>query len=291
MAGIPSRQRHLRAATVTAPALVTSALVTSALVAPALVALVVAIALALAGCGGTSPNANASPSGDGQFGGAPSGSASATTTGGSTPSSGPTSPLYPTTAKAYAQELLKAWSNKNYSRLDQLAVVSAVAQIKDSITYGGLPNTNWHYINCDGAAGTTHCTFRNDNGDETVIALNNSQIGHPTAVTEAPLDRTVYATSPGPYVANFIGAWSTGNRQRMLAYSTQAVVDYAAPLPAITSYNLGCSPAGSKTNVMIYGIGDDLGKSDAFVVDTALASAGKKHAIVDHTTVVAAPSC
>jgi hypothetical protein len=279
MAGISSRRWRVSDAAATAP---------TALAIP-LVA--VALAFALAGCGtGKNAGTDASPSTDTQIGGAPSGTASATPAGSAT-ASVPASPLYPTTAKAYAQEFLKAWSKKDYSRLDQLGSVAAVQQVKDSVTYGGLPNANWHYIKCDGGGGTTHCTFRNDNGDETVIALNDSQIGHPTAVTEAPLDRTVYATTPGQYVNNFIGAWENDNRQRMLAYSTQAVVDWAVTKPPITSYTLGCNAAAGKTDVMIDGLGGDLGKSYGLEVDNALAGAGKKHAIVNHVTPAAAPPC
>jgi hypothetical protein len=77
----------------------------------------------------------------------------------------------------------------------------------------------------------------------------------------------------------------------MLAYSNQTVLSYAKTHPAIGSHNLGCDGAAGSTYVMVYGIGDDLGKEAAFQVNNEAASAGQKHAIVATAPVMAAPAC
>jgi hypothetical protein len=102
-----------------------------------------------------------------------------------------------------------------------------VQQIRDSITFGGKPNSTWTYISCrPGDTGFTICVFRNAHGDETAITMNDTQIGFPTAVTEAPLERTRYAASTNDYVSAFIYAWQQGNQQRMARYSSTSTKDY-----------------------------------------------------------------
>lgn len=240
-----------------------------------------ALALALAACSGsggadTSGTPKNTPAasltGADQIGGAPVGTA---TTGAARP---PAAAAYPHGAKAYAQALLKAWNRKDQARLAQLATAAAVQQIKDSVQTGGLPNPNWQYVSCEGATGSTYCTFRNDNGDQTVIRLENSQLGHPTAVTEAPLDRTVFAADAVTYVANFIGAWQHGNTARMKAYATNAVIR-ALPGTPPSAYSPCSTAAAGSTYVRIQGLSDSSGYNQTFrVLDTTL---GHPHAILE----------
>src|SRR5262245_43063719 len=144
----------------------------------------------LSACAAKSGQASGNPTatGAGQIGGAPTPTDTPPSPTKTTTS--PAAPYYPKDAKAYALEWIQAWSKKDYNRLDGLGQLASTTQAKTYIDSGGAPNSGWHYIMCDGAAGTTHCTYRNDNGDEAVVALQNQQLGHEHAVTESPLDRT-----------------------------------------------------------------------------------------------------
>jgi hypothetical protein len=219
----------------------------------------------------------AGPTGEDGIGGAPSGSPTA----GHTPPAGPT---YPTGARAYAQALLRAWARKDYARLAQLASADAVQQIKDSAQTGGLPNANWHHVGCNGTAGSTYCTFRNDNGDETVIRLLNTGLGHASAVTEAPLDRTVFAADAVTYVANLLTAWQHGNAARMKAYTTIAAYG-ALPDAPPSAYSPCSTSAAGSTYVRIQGLSDSSGFNETLrVQDSRL---GHPHAIVEVSMVPA----
>lgn len=265
----------------------------------ALIAVAALATVALGACGksGSKGNSGSNETANGQLGSAPTGAATpgASATAGPPATTGSggggnTAPTYPTTAKAYAQALLKAWANKNYTRLDQLAITSAVQQIKDSITYGGLPNANWHYLNCQGAAGATYCTFRNDNGDETVIRLNNSQIGHPTAVTEAPLSRTEFPADASAYVNNFIDAWQQGNQQRMLAYANQSVVNFVTHYTPLAGSQI-CPPDGAAGSqyLTVKGLGDSAGALYLFRLTSEVLARQGKHAITSASIPASSP--
>jgi hypothetical protein len=221
----------------------------------ALAAATIAItALALAACGGKNNTSGSSTSGgDSSIGIAPSSSSTPDTAGaggvgsgggagsgggGATPVTGgggasggasiaPT--YYPKDAKGYVQELLKAMAQPNYARISQLAVQSAVQQIKDSINgNGGNPNSQWPYLNCVTGTGPNQstCVARNSHGDELTVKLNQLQLGFPTAVTEAPLSRTEYPGDPGSYAAAFMTAWRDGNQQRMARLSSDTIKTY-----------------------------------------------------------------
>ena len=245
------------------------------------------------GNGGQANGGNGGTGGDVTIGGSPSGTPSPGGGGATTPPpTGQPAPTYPKDARAYSVAFLTAWGKKDYTRLGQLGALSAVQQVKDSVNTGGVPNTNWHYIKCEGAMGSNYCTFRNDNGDETVIRLTNELVGKPQAVIEAPLDRTRYANKPADYVGLFQGAWAAGNAQRMLAYSTQDVVNWAKANQPITSLSPSqCDGVAGATYVTLIGAGADLGRSATFKVSNDLVSQGRKHAITDHTAVVAVGAC
>jgi len=234
--------------------------------------LALAAAVSLAGCGNQTPSGQA-PSVTTTLGSSesptatPATSASASPTPGKT-GGGSTVVTYPTTAKGYAQALLTAWANKNSSRIDQLAIQSAVQQIKDN----GYPNSQWTYINCDASGETTSCIFRNAHGDEVLLTLTTTQIGHPTAVTQALLSRTSYPSNASDYVGAFIQAWRMGNLQRMtrLANSTVTTALKGQTAPSgYTAYVSGtkvtaeATPAGSGPSYVFTFIPDNLAKAHA----------------------------
>jgi hypothetical protein len=194
-------------------------------------AVAVAAALAMGACSGDgSPGPGTTTPADSHIGGAPPLTPAPASTGAPSPSQGGgnNAPLYPRAARAYAQELLKAWAGPDYTRLSQLAVQSAVQQIRDSIKSGGKPNAQWTHVSCGAAEspGFTRCVFRNAHGDETGIVLKNSQLGFPAAVTEAPLDRTEYRDQASSYIDAFISAWQQGNHQRMARLSSTSIKNY-----------------------------------------------------------------
>ncbi len=231
-----------------------------------------ALALSACGTGNGGPPGTGGTGGDSQIGGAPSGTTSATATTPPAPGGGG-APVYPKDAKLYAQELFKAWAKPDYNRLGQLAIQSAVQQIKDSINFGGQPNSQWTYVRCGSAetSGFTACVFRNAHGDEATIKMANAQLGFPTAVTEAQLMRTQYANDPGSYVAAFINAWQEGNTQRMARLANTSVknvvVGSGTPLAAFGQ----STPAyigGGYSKVEINGLSSDSGRYYTFSVLT-----------------------
>lgn len=231
------------------------------------------VALGLTACGKADPGpgggGSGPPSGDEQIGGAPPGSA--TPTAGATPTraGGKQTPLYPRDARAYGQEFLRAWNSGNDARLTQLGDTAAVQQVRDSVSTGGRPNTQWTFIRCGPAEqmpAHTACVFRNAHGDETVLEMINVKLGAPNAVTKAPLDRTRYPDDPVGYVGALLGAHTAGNQQRVLRLSTATV-----------RRALTCTLAGGSTarlelidsmysRVIVTGVGPELGKAYEFKV-------------------------
>jgi molecular chaperone DnaK len=191
---------------------------------------------------------------------------------------GANSQVYPKDARSYGFELLKAWAKSDYARLGQLATQSAVQQVKDSVSSGGVPNSQWISIQCtpNNASNTTSCVFRNAHGDETVVKLSNSQLGFATAVTEAPLDRTVYPNDPRQYAENLLQAHSDGNQQRVLRLSNDSVKSrLSCTFGHQTSMT---SMDGMYAKVTVSGLGVHLGKKYDFRV--LVSPGGKPNAVV-----------
>jgi hypothetical protein len=247
--------------------------------------------LALGACGGkdnTAQTGNAG-TGDSVIGGAPSESATLGAAasagsngnggGGSGSGSGTanSAPIYPKDAKGYVQELLKAMAKPDYARISQLAVQSATQQIKENVTSGGNPNSQWPYVACttDTGANQSTCVARNSHGDELTVKVNQSQLGFPTAVTEAPLERTTYPSTPGDYVGALLFSYEKGNQQRMVRLSSDTVKSKIT-----CSFGKQISVAsidGTYSKVTVDGIGVDLGKKYEFKVLTA--TGGKANAV------------
>ncbi len=250
-------------------------------------------ALTLTGCGSgdkTPPAATGTTGGDSAIGGAPASSGPATPSsgastraddsgsGGSGSNSGSGStPSFPKDAKGYVQELVKAMAKPDYPRISQLAVQSAVTQIKDSLTSGGNPNSQWPYIACTANTGPnqTTCVARNSHGDQLTVKLNQLQLGFPTAVLEVPLERTTYPSSPGNYVAALLEAYAQGNQQRMVRLSSDTVAskikcDFGKQI-------FEAALDGTYSKVTVNGLGVDLAKKYEFKVLTA--SGGKANAV------------
>jgi hypothetical protein len=244
------------------------------------VTLIAAVATALSGCadnGADTPNFTSGM-------GTPNPSASASASASSSPSPGASPstatskpPSYPTNAKDYAIATATAWASgggrSNPERFAQLATEGAMLQVE---TWKGIDG-HWGYISCDGTAGSSHCLFRNYNGDELTITIVNQYLGQPHAATEMLIDKTLYSTDATAYARNFMLAWVNGNTPRMLALSSQSVVDKTKTLTAISSSTTIASGAAGSTYVKFEGLGPDLGRGLTIRVENL--SLGKRSAI------------
>lgn len=214
---------------------------------------VVLFALLVSGCG-KKADPQAVPSVATSAGGSatPAATETATASPSKTPG-GDTGPTYPGNAKDYTKALLQAWSAKNTSRINQLANQGAALQIGGM----GTPNGEWNtYVSCNpDGSGYTKCIYRNVHGDEATIRLQNSQIGHPTAVTEALLDKTQYPNDAAGYAQAFWGAWSHGNTDRMRRLSNSgSVVSFFNGKEKPTGATAYPTDAGQYVNVRMEGL-------------------------------------
>jgi hypothetical protein len=251
--------------------------------APLALALGLAVSAALVGgCAHRPGSDNGGPNdtgsqaaGVGGVGGDSSGTPGPGETGGGNNSPAP--PTYPNDAKVYGQAAINAWVGGQSTRLGQLAASGAVSQFA---SIQGHPDTHWQYIQCDGAAGSSHCTFRNNNGDQLVLRLTNETLGKPRALEEVVYDRTTYSGNANQYVSDFLGAWFNGNKQRMLTYANQKTVDFLAqytPLKDWTAQNNGPNDQAGHTYVFEAGSPGNGGGSYTFKLLNS--SLGKAHAI------------
>jgi hypothetical protein len=242
-----------------------------------------ALILPAAGCGAKQNNQGAGATtgagGDGQIGGAPTtvatgdptgspttgsggsgsggsgGSGSGSGGSGSGGSGGQPAPTYPAAAKDYALAFLKAAGARNATRVDQLSTSAVAVQIRTT----PIPNSTWTYTSCQTAAGISECTFYDANGNVVTVTLNVSQLGHPTAVTGAVLDKLEFPKDRVGYGHAFLNAWRNGNKAAMRAFAALSAINAVTPQTepvgiqacevsggAVTYYGL---PAGDAFNV------------------------------------------
>ena len=84
---------------------------------------------------------------------------------------------YPSSARAYAEAILAAWSAK---KLDRLGLLTSAEVQEQLIEIPGPIDTHWHYSRCDGAAGSSYCVFFNNPGDMITLRVANAALGTPT---------------------------------------------------------------------------------------------------------------
>ncbi|HEX6870136.1 MAG TPA: hypothetical protein VF163_03470 [Micromonosporaceae bacterium] len=166
------------------------------------------------------------------------------------PTTKPPAPSYPSTARAYAEAVLAAWKQGNLSRLGALTTPEVQEQI---IEIPGPPNQTWTYRNCDGAAGSSYCSFVNANGDVITLRISHSLLSKAHAAVEVRFDQTIYASDPVEYVNEFIKAWQDANRVRMLKLSNSTAVDYFTHYtPPPSGYSTCTDGAMGTTYVRVY---------------------------------------
>ncbi len=250
-----------------------------------------ALGAACSKSGGTPTAVQTTTSGDTYFGGAPSASASASagnTGGGNNGGSGNnggggnSGPTYPNDAKSYGLAFLQAVSSGDKDRIKALAVNGAVAQVSDGF-YNNL-NGQWTYRSCGpdsndpGDQNKTSCVYDNGVGDEMIVEMNKLQLGAPTAVMSAQLDKTTYPSSPGDYVGELMSAYQNGNNNRVIRLSSGSV---KGKLTCNLSGGAMPDPPqqvdGSTSTVQLNGLGPSLGQYYVFTVLTS--PGGKANAV------------
>jgi hypothetical protein len=140
-------------------------------------------------------------------------------------------PAYPATAQAYAEAVLEAWPGDDdvwFAALTTPMVYEQLVELPASI------DDNWDFHMCDGAAGSSYCSFINDDGDVLVLRISHALLSQPHAAIQVTLDETTYPEDGVLYVKEFVKAWQFGNQVRMLLLSTPEVVVKVGNAPTVT---------------------------------------------------------
>jgi hypothetical protein len=116
---------------------------------------------------------------------------------------------------------MKAWLTCDTAKLHTVLSDPAFGQV----TAIGVPklDMNWSFVSCDGAMGSNYCTFRNKLGSDLLLHLRNDLTVK--AIVEVTLTPTVYHSDPEKYAREFLEAFVNHNKPRMVALSSQAIVD------------------------------------------------------------------
>lgn len=186
---------------------------------------------------GPEPTSTVEADGEGAFG--------TSTTEASAPDPGPTdiSPTYPDDAEAYAEEVMEAWGGGSASWLEALTAEAAYYGIAD---LNASPYDPWQLLRCDGAAGSSYCSFTNPDGDLITLRISHQLLGDAHAATEVTLEKTVYPNDSVLYVKEFVEAWQFGNTARMVKLSSPAVANKVPDTPptSVTYLPLDCCGGG-----------------------------------------------
>jgi hypothetical protein len=193
---------------------------------------VVAALVLLPGCGSGQPGGAAGPNaeGVGTAGGASGSLGEAPDTPGvpeapaptSAPPPAPPPASFPTTARAYAEATVAAWSTGDMARLGELTTPGAYEQFTDDVP--GDLKTDWIHYRCDGVAGSNYCTLRNGDGDSLRLRITNQRLGAADAVAELSANLTTFPANGEAYVSEFVRAWAGANTPRMRALARPDVV-------------------------------------------------------------------
>lgn len=242
----------------------------------ALAAAVLLPVLIACGGGGTpGTTATTGPSGDLEFG---------TATASATPAPPPDSD-YPTTARAYAEAIIKAtWVDHDLDALFALTTAGVSEQLMEI----PLPlDLDWHFHECRSELPVWVCVFFNDDGDALSLSIQDSLLGEEEAGTAVGLDKTEYPSAAVAYVRAFVDAWRGGNEYRMGKLATSGVIGFVdgKTVPANGYLACGDGAAGS-TYVRVYGAG---GPEYVFQVTNAKLSHGD--AISGQITPPNPPAC
>ncbi|HZN76768.1 MAG TPA: hypothetical protein VFC00_34510 [Micromonosporaceae bacterium] len=87
---------------------------------------------------------------------------------------------FPSDPQAYAEAVLAAWDQGASTRLGDLTD----ADTNQKLMAIGHPNMQWTLDQCDGAAGSSFCTFHNTNSDTILLRITNQLLGNAHAATD-----------------------------------------------------------------------------------------------------------
>jgi len=256
-----------------------------------LAATAVLAALTLTACGksgGTTPAATTDPAaGNGRIGDVPSESASPTSgsgNGGGIGGGGTQAPTFPSDAKGYGLEILKAWAGKNNTRLATLVDSNSVNQIA---TYG-FPNSQWTYYTCIPDPTYNRCSYTNGSADVVTMSITNALLGKPKAGSTITYTHNGIPTNTSDYVAQFISAWQMNNDYaQMSALSTPSVVSYFSqtshfPVGTTVMKPAPCTNNKSKTCVEVQATPLGSAPSIYVIVDLSKTDHAKPNGIIGY---------
>lgn len=253
---------------------------------------IASVLLALGACskpaGTAGPGPTSTDSGQGQLGEGgtsttPAATATQKTGGGG---GGTQAPLYPSDAKTYGLEILKAIGNKDNARLAALADLNTVNYAQQYQN----KNAQWTYTDCANGT-TTSCHYYNQTGDIAMVGMITAKLGQAGAGNSVYLDQSTYPTDPSGYVSSFVSNWTGDNYARMVALSSTSIADHFRPLTKFGTYGGGFTPSAphpcvtnaSKTCVDVSATGGTQNlPTQHFIVDPAKISAGKPNGITGY---------
>jgi hypothetical protein len=156
----------------------------------------------LAGCSG-SPGSPPAPSGP--TSGAPAASATDPT---GTGVIGTAAATFPADAPTYANEAVTAWRQGDHGRLAQL---NDPADSVFSTLDAGNYNKQFALYRCDGAAGSSFCSFYNAVGDTLTLRVQNQRLGQAHAIVDGQWKPITFPTDFRAYAEEAIAAWAGHN--------------------------------------------------------------------------------
>lgn len=137
-----------------------------------------------------------------------------------------------------AAQFMTAWLSCDTATVKSLTTAEAY----NGVVKIGVPKLDmtWTYVMCDGAMGSTYCTYRNKLGSDLIVKLRNDATAQP--ITEVKLDPTVYHTDALKYAKEFLDAFTAHNKPRMVALSSPAIVDAIVADAPPAGYTITLSP-------------------------------------------------
>jgi hypothetical protein len=136
---------------------------------------------------------------------------------------------YPSDAGAYSQQAITAWRNHDNTTLSALNASSdTVFQQLNSGNYNTAFTTLYM---CDGAAGSTYCTYYNAVGDTLRLQLRNDLLGHAHAIIGGTLIPITFPMDDKAYAQEALNDWQ-GRNNAAVALLTGKPGDSAFPAAA-----------------------------------------------------------
>jgi hypothetical protein len=178
-------------------------------------------ALTLAACtSGGSSGSSAGPGGASAGPGATSPEASATNHGAAIG--------FATSAEEYTKQAVAAWSSGDTARLDQLRDPGAA--VFGTLSAGDI-DRHFTLYQCQGAAGSTYCTYYNNAGDELRLQLSNPLLGQAHAIVGGDFHPITFPSDERAYAQETLDAWLAHNDPRITLLCTGDAATHLNAIP------------------------------------------------------------